>query len=273
MELAGYELNAVSGDYYIFPSFSLAPNSRVTIHWRTEGVNSQTDLYTGTNGFDANMGDTSGWVALFKNSEHSKNTIIDYIEYGAGGKTWENAAIDAGIWTADNFIADAEAGKSIKLKSDGQDNNSANDWTESLPTISTSPEENPAQETKEQGSGATTNNPPLPDAGNDIIAFIGQKIKFDATGSTDPENDELHYEWNLGNGNLIEKPVFEYEYLYPGTYVATLMVYDGRNYATDAITVKIQPVQITISEFMPNPQEKDEETEWIVPQNEKALAF
>jgi hypothetical protein len=120
------------------------------------------------------------------------------------------------------------------------------------------------QTTTQQGT-ATTNNLPLPDAGNDIIAFIGQEIKFDGTQSTDPDNDELAYSWNMGDGKLIEKPTFVYQYLYPGTYMVALMVYDGRHYVTDTITVKIQSAQITINEFMPNPSGKDEEEEWIVP--------
>jgi len=266
MDLMNYELNAVSGDYYIFPSFSLNQKSSVVIHWRAEGINSQTDLYTGTSGFDANMGDTSGWVALFKGhptSGTAKDLIVDYLEYGAGAKTWEGAANDAGIWVAGNFIVDVDAGKSIKLKIDGQDNNSPNDWMESEPTINTSSQETTTQTTEQQGTTSIINNPPLPDAGNDIIAFIGQEINFDGTESTDPDNDELAYSWNMGDGKLIEKPTFAYKYLYPGTYLVTLMVYDGRNYATDTITVKIQSVQITINEFMPNPSRKDEEEEWI----------
>lgn len=124
------------------------------------------------------------------------------------------------------------------------------------------PEEQ-STEKSETSTASTTNNPPVPDAGNDIIAFIGQEIKFDGTESTDPDNDELAYSWNMGDGKLIEKPNFTYKYLYPGTYLIALMVYDGRNYVTDTITVKIQSAQITINEFMANPSEKDEEAEWI----------
>jgi hypothetical protein len=267
-DLTNYELNTVSGDYYVFPSFSLGAKSFVAIHWRTEGINSQTDLYTGISGYNANMGDTSGWTALFEGhptTGTAKDLIIDYLEYGTGAKTWEGAASDAGIWTAGNFIPDISAGKSIKLKIDGQDNNSPNDWAESNPTITIEEPASTSEQTttQQESSTSTTNNPPLPDAGNDIIAFVGQEIDFDGTQSTDPEGDELHYEWNMGDGKLIEKPNFTYKYLYPGTYLVALMVYDGRYYVTDTITVKIQSAQITINEFMPNPSGKDEEAEWV----------
>lgn len=265
VDLTNYELNAVSGDYYIFPSFSLNQKSSVVVHWRAEGINSQTDLYTGTSGFDANMGDTSGWIALFKGhptSGTAKNLIVDYLEYGAGAKTWEGAANDAGIWITGSFIVDVDAGKSIKLKIDGQDNNSPGDWIASEPTINTSSQETTTQAAEQQGVASTTNNPPIPDAGNDIIAFVGQEIKFDGTESIDPEGGELAYSWNTGDGKLIEKPNFTYKYSYPGTYLVILMVYDGRNYATDTITVKIQSAQITINEFMPTPSGKNGEG-WI----------
>lgn len=127
VDLTGYELNAVSGDYYIFSSISLAPKSFITIHWRKDGTNTQSDLYTGTSGFDANMGNTTGWVAFFRSKHDEKDTIIDYIEYGATGQTHEPKALSTGIWTAGQFIPDVLEGKAIKLKTDGTDNNSPSD--------------------------------------------------------------------------------------------------------------------------------------------------
>lgn len=265
INVTGYQLNAVSGDYYTFPSFNMDAKSFITVHWRKEGVNNETDLFTGTSGFDGNMGNTSGWVALFKNNEYTKDTIIDYIEYGAGGKTYESKAVDAGIWTTGDFISDVSEGKAIKLKSDGVDNNLSSDWTEAASSIIQEESEPSSQQTtlQEKIPLTTTNKPPMPAAGENVIAFINQEIKFDGTKSTDPDNDELHYEWNMGDGKLIEKPVFTYKYLYPGTYLVTLMVYDGLFYVTDTIEVKIQTQSIVVNEFMANPSEKDEEEEWI----------
>jgi hypothetical protein len=67
----------------------------------------------------------------------------------------------------------------------------------------------------------------------------------------------------MGDGKLIEKPSFSYKYLYPGTYLVGLMVYDGQYYVFDTVTIKIQAGQITINEFLPSPSGKDEEEEWI----------
>jgi len=239
IDLNRYELNAVSGDYYAFPSLSLDPESFVIIHWRKEGTNTQTDLYTGTDEFDANMGNAKGWVALFNNSSHNKDTIIDYLEYGEAGRTWESTAVKAGIWTAGDFIPDVEAGKAIKLKIDGVDNNSSSDWKESEPSFAEAPEgkKEPTEGEVETPPIIAGNNPPIADAGDNIIGFINQEINFDKT--------------------------FTYKYLYPGTYLVSLMVYDGRYYVTDTITVKIKSQEIIINEFIPNPIGKDEENEWI----------
>ncbi|MBU3923229.1 lamin tail domain-containing protein, partial [Patescibacteria group bacterium] len=254
-DLTNYELNAVSGDYFVFPSFSLNAKSFVTIHWRTEGTNTQTDLYTGLSGFDANMGNTRGWVALFKSNEHTKNTIVDYLEYGESGQTYESKAIDAGIWTTNDFIPDVNAGKTIKLIIDGLDNNLSSDWIEANPTLKSGSEESDSdnEKTSLPETSITTNNyTPIANAGNNIIGFVGQEIFFTGLGSNDPNGFELSYFWNMGNGKTIEEDEFTYVFNYPGTYLVTLMVYNSRQYAWDTISVEIQTQEIYINEFLPN---------------------
>jgi hypothetical protein len=144
INLSGFQLNATSGDYYTFPdNFVLGSKSFVTVHWATDGNDSGTELFTGINGF-SNMGDSKGWVALFNSSTHSSRTIIDYIEYGAGGQIWESTAVNAGIWQGGAFITNASVGNSIKLKVDGEDNNLASDWMEyTLATPTPTPTDTP----------------------------------------------------------------------------------------------------------------------------------
>lgn len=262
IDLTDWDLDPSSAPYYTLPSFILQSKSFVTIHINASGTNTNTDLYD--NG-SSNMSNTKGPVALFNSTTHSTTTIVDYIEYGEGGQTNESKAVSAGIWTAGDFIPDVDAGKVIKLKTDGADNNSSNDWEEADPTIQEepSPSEEPETPTIEAPTGATGNQLPIPDAGDNIIGFIGQEINFDGTKSTDPDGNELAYSWNMGDGNLIEEPFFTYKYSYPGTYLITLMVYDGQYYVSDTITVEIQSQQITINEFIPNPEGEDQENEWI----------
>jgi hypothetical protein len=136
VDMSGKELNATSGDYFQFPGgFKLSQHSFVVVHWRADGTNTLTDLYTGTTGYGANMGDSTGWVALFKNNTQSKDTIIDYIEYGAGGQTAESKAVDAGIWTVGNFVPDASPGHSLERKDKNSDSNLVSDFKDqTIPT-------------------------------------------------------------------------------------------------------------------------------------------
>ncbi|MCK4590807.1 MAG: lamin tail domain-containing protein, partial [Candidatus Latescibacteria bacterium] len=136
--ITGYDLNVVSGDYYTFPALTVPAGCFVIVYWRKDGTN-DTDfsdnvahLYTGTSGFDANMGDTKGWVALFNSTTHSSSTIIDYMEYGAGGQTWESAAVSAGIWTAGDYATDVNPGNSLEY--DGSGNTGADWFDQSVPT-------------------------------------------------------------------------------------------------------------------------------------------
>jgi len=124
-------------------------------------------------------------------------------------------------------------------------------------------EEPTEQEQPETPTIPTDNQPPIANAGDNIIGFIGQEIEFDGTNSSDPDEDELFYSWNMGDGKVIDKPSFTYKYSYPGTYLVTLTVSDGQDYASNTITIKVKPQQITINEFIPSPEGKDEENEWI----------
>ncbi|MDP2930684.1 MAG: lamin tail domain-containing protein, partial [bacterium] len=175
VDLTGWELDPSDAPYFAFSAFSLAAKQFVTIHINCAGANTDNNLFAGKT---TAMGNDSGPIALFNSSTHSKTTIVDYIEYGEGGQTNESKAVDAGIWTTGNFIPGAAEGKSIKLKTDGADTNSPNDWIESNPTIApeepaSTSEQTTTQETESSPSGV--NNPPLPDAGNDIIAFVDQE--------------------------------------------------------------------------------------------------
>jgi hypothetical protein len=136
INLDGYELNATSGDYFVFPnSFSIGSKKFAVIHWRTSGTNSTTDLFTGTTGYDNNMGNTSGYVAFFDGDHNIGGKMVDYLEYGAGGQTGESKAVSAGIWTSGDFVPDAAEGYSLSRKIDGQDTNSPLDFKElSTPT-------------------------------------------------------------------------------------------------------------------------------------------
>ncbi|HOZ16449.1 MAG TPA: lamin tail domain-containing protein [Candidatus Portnoybacteria bacterium] len=256
-----------AGKHYIINSLTINPNNSTIIHWNADGTNTSTDIYTGKS--LKNMSNTSGVVSLSSSDQHTSSTIKDYIRYGTTVKTWENDAVSAGIWTTGSFIPNVQEGKAIKLIINGVDNNLPSDWIETTPSVvqteessstSTTTEET---ETPEIPESTTNNSPPTANAGDNIIGFIDQEILFDGSLSSDPDNNELAYSWNTGDGNSLDKISLTHKYAYPGTYLATLTVFDGRYYSTDTITVQIQQAQIIINEFMPNPEGKDEEEEWV----------
>lgn len=135
-DLTNYQLGS-AGKYYTFPAAVLNPDNFIVIHWNTAGTNTATELYTGTTGF-SNMGNSSGFVALFNSTTRNSSTIIDYLEYGAGGQTWESTAVTAGIWTAGDFVSDVVAGHSLERNPKGKDTDTASDFIDqSSPTPGT----------------------------------------------------------------------------------------------------------------------------------------
>lgn len=133
-----------------------------------------------------------------------------------------------------------------------------------------SPQEQPQEAPPVTSTGPTpTNQPPKANAGQDIIALVDQEITFDGSGSSDPENDPLSYFWNFGDGVTSKEIKPKHTYFYPSTYIVTLTVSDGKNSNTAIIKVSIYSQAIIISEFIPNPKEKDEENEWIEIHNQK----
>ncbi|MDH3715842.1 MAG: PKD domain-containing protein [Gammaproteobacteria bacterium] len=82
---------------------------------------------------------------------------------------------------------------------------------------------------------AGANAPPLADAGPDDGALVGVAYTLDGSGSSDPDGDDLTYEWSLivrpdTSTATIDNPTLEMPTFTPdvaGTYVAQLIVNDG----------------------------------------------
>jgi len=103
------------------------------------------------------------------------------------------------------------------------------------------------------GGGSTaTNHPPIAQAGSDQTILTGQEIIFDGSKSSDPDNDKLNFFWNFGNGEISEKEKISFSYNFPGTYLVTLTVSDGKLEATDALEIYVFVAGVVISEFNPS---------------------
>ncbi|UCH89088.1 MAG: PKD domain-containing protein [Thermoplasmata archaeon] len=83
------------------------------------------------------------------------------------------------------------------------------------------------------------NRLPNADAGPDIIRKRGQLIYFNGSDSSDPDDDDLTYAWDFGNGDTGTGMNVSYTYDTTGIYTVTLNVSDGIGWDLDTMKVTI----------------------------------
>jgi len=126
-DLSGWDLYPGRSPHYIFPEgFVLGPGRFVLIHLRLDGTDTERDLYEEAAGITNNMPNTKASVALFTGA--SRDTMVDFMQYGAGGQTYEATAASAGLWVRGEFVDTAACGWSLGLRADGADSNRPADW-------------------------------------------------------------------------------------------------------------------------------------------------
>ncbi len=91
-------------------------------------------------------------------------------------------------------------------------------------------------------------SPPLAKADGDLAGFAGgahDVLRFDASGSADPDGGPLSYFWELGDGLTATGETIRHGYLKPGAYRVRLTVQDGSGLpcgvATDELAVQVAP--------------------------------
>jgi len=173
-----------------------------------------------------------------------EDNIIDKVGYGEAAD-FENQA-----------TSNPEKDQSIERQPAGQDsdNNSVDFVIQTTPNPQNSSDTSTPDQQADDGittGGAPTppNQPPQADAGTDITALINQEISFDASLSSDPNNDTLTFFWNFGDGATDTKEKPTHTYTYPGQYLVSLLVSDGTFSDLDIVTVSIYSPSVIINEF------------------------
>lgn len=212
-----------------------------------------------------NLNNTSATLTLFDKDNNEIASLIYSKEWGANGngKSLEKIKLDP-----NNDQSDWKE-SSIENGTPGQQNSVYNSLQEQ-----TSSSEDSSITTSPLGDSGKkpSNHPPKAEAGADIIALVNQEITFDASKSSDQDNNQLTFFWNFGDGQTSSQAKPTHQYQFPGKYIINLVVNDGKISASDSLIATIFSNTIIISEFMPNPEGKDTENEWIELYNNSAQA-
>ena len=87
--------------------------------------------------------------------------------------------------------------------------------------------DNSATDTSDASDSLTVvvNEPPVADAGADQLV-TSSEVRFDGTGSRDPDGEIARYEWDFGDGTSGAGPTPVHVYQTPGSYLVQLTVTD-----------------------------------------------
>jgi hypothetical protein len=95
------------------------------------------------------------------------------------------------------------------------------------------------------------NNPPVSNPGGPYQGATNQPIAFDGSGSSDPDGDNLTYDWDFGDGATASGALTSHAYIAPGSYLVTLTVMDdgmpslSDAASTSATVLNLIPAQVT----------------------------
>ncbi|MDZ7798784.1 MAG: lamin tail domain-containing protein [Patescibacteria group bacterium] len=109
-----------------------------------------------------------------------------------------------------------------------------------------------------------SNQPPVIEAGEDREVLVGEKVYFDASDSFDPEEDELSFSWDFGDGQQGEGITPHHVFQTVGDYGVTLTISDGYNKVTASLSVVVKEKEEEEEEFVfdeVNEEEDNQEEE------------
>ncbi len=267
VDLSGWQLYPDGAGYYTFPAgFQVEGSALVTVHLRTSGEDSEKDLHHSA--VTGNMGNSSGSVALFGSGERGKETIKAFFRYQKPGsserKTWEGAAVDAGLWQAGTFLnisSVVSEGSSMGLAQDGVTSGGNAAWNiYGTPTkgLSNSTAAVEAEDVLASNPLATT---PLRsmlrlDAviATHGVATAGASHRFEVRafgGEGKPVTGDVRYLWNFGDGEITESQTALHMFHFPGEYRVSVNVNTGAALGTAYMDIRVRENSVRLSEILP----------------------
>lgn len=90
----------------------------------------------------------------------------------------------------------------------------------------------PSETSTDSGTSPQIPNiPPKPHMSGSTYAILGDNIRLNASGSTDPDGIITNYIWDLGNGNTKNGPLVSHKFQTSGDKTITLTVTDNRGFS------------------------------------------
>lgn len=117
VDLAGWMLDC-NGPNLVLPNIQLGPGQVAVIHCN---ATEPQDPVGNTCWFvAASLNNTHGFLGLWRSGSQTAADLVDYVEYGATGHSWEGMAIEAGVWPMGAFLPDVEQGHSLRHRGQGE---------------------------------------------------------------------------------------------------------------------------------------------------------
>jgi LruC domain-containing protein len=130
INIGGWELTDGDGFVYRFPELTFITNDAYLVVYLGDGADSDTELYTGA-AYAHALGDTEDQLYLYNSSEHSSETMIDFVQWATGSVqdgADDDDAVAASLWVSGAFVPAPARDESLGRDRDASDTDGSGDW-------------------------------------------------------------------------------------------------------------------------------------------------
>ncbi len=107
----------LSGPNLVLPALTLPAGELLVIHTNVETAQAPQGYELWFDG--DNMGNTHGFIGLWSSDQQQVDFLVDYMEYGQPGHSWESQAVELGLWPEGAYAPDVESGQSLVRTGEG----------------------------------------------------------------------------------------------------------------------------------------------------------